>query len=279
MKNTLLLAVLLMSFALQAQHPKRFERSKDFGIVFGTSYYLGDINPTKHFGGDRFYGGGLTFRNNFDKRWTLKSGISFHKIGAHDEDSDDPWQVNRNLHFVNELIEGTMQMELNFWDYQIGNKNDRFSPYLFAGIAYYNMKPQAEFQGTLFELQPLGTEGQGTLGGGKPYRLNGFALPFGAGAKFNIWSIIAISVEWGMRKTYTDFLDDVSGSYANPVALEEENGRLSMLLGDRRIVPGGGLQASGTGLHRGDPTVKDWYNFTTVTLSFRVDRKPSLCWK
>lgn len=262
-----------------AQHPKRFERSKEVGIVFGTSYYIGDVIPQQHFGGRRHYGGGLTFRNNFDKRWTMKAGFSYHKLEAHDSDSDDPWQVNRNLHFINELMEGTMQMELNFWDYQIGNKNNRFAPYLFAGIGYFSMKPQAELQGTLFELQPLGTEGQGTLDGGKPYRLNGFALPFGVGMKLNLYSIIAISVEWGMRKTYTDYLDDISGNYANPIALEEENGGLAMLLGDRRIDGGGGLQDSGTGLQRGDPTVKDWYNFTTVTLSFRIDRKPSLCWK
>jgi opacity protein-like surface antigen len=269
--------ILLIVLPCQGQDHNRFSRSKEIGIAVGTSYYIGDINPTRHFGGRLNVGGGLNYRNNFDKRWALKAGFQYHNIEAYDSDSPDLWQQNRNLHFRTELMEGTIQMELNFWDYQIGNKNDRFTPYLFAGMAFTYFKPTAEFNGNVFELRTLGTEGQGVPGGPKGYRTNTVALPFGAGFKFNIISIIAISVEWGMRKTYTDHLDDVSGKYFNPIALEEINGRLSMELADRRIVKEGPFENAGT--QRGDPTVKDWYNFTTFTLAFRIDKKPSSCWK
>ena len=256
----------------------RFDSSKEIGLAVGTSYYIGDLNPDKHFGGRLNIAGGLTYRNNINRRWTVKASVLYGKLEAYDEDSDDPWQVNRNLHFINEIYEGSLQIELNYFNYQIGSKGDFWTPYLFAGIGYRSMNPQAEYEGNLYDLQALGTEGQGTTEGDDPYALTGVVLPFGVGFKLNVWKRIAINLEWGMRKTYTDYMDDVSTTYVNPAVLAEENGVLSALLADRSIQQDG-LNGDNDGIQRGDPGRNDWYNFTTFTLAFRIDKTPTTCWK
>ena len=81
-----------------------------------------------------------------------------------------------------------------------------------------------------------------------------------------------------MRKTWTDYFDDVSGAYVSPSVLEEENGQLSAFLADRSVVQEG-AEDQNAGLQRGDPGRKDWYNFTTVTLSIRLGKSPTSCWK
>lgn len=265
---------LLAPALLQAQKGK-YDRSKEIGLCLNTMYYIGDLNPTAHFKMDPMLGMGLIYRNNISKRWTIKGSLMRGTFEAHDADSDDPFQLNRNLSVRNEITEGALTVELNYFNYQIGNDRHPISPYVFGGLAYYSHKPQAEYLGRFYELQPLGTEGQGTSAGGKKYTVNGIAIPFGLGVKANLFSIVAISLEWGMRKTYTDYLDDVSGVYANENVLEDENGELSAILADLSFTPQG--DETNEGYQRGDPNRRDWYNFTTLTLAVRLGKEPTSC--
>lgn len=256
---------------------KKFETSREIGIIGGTSYYIGDLNPSQHFGGPLNLTSGVMYRNNIDRRWSIKGQLLFGRFSASDAASDDPWMRNRNLSFRNDIVEGAIQAELNFVPYQIGNPKYPFSPYLFLGAAFYSHKPQAEFNGQWYELQPLGTEGQETSEGEDAYNLNGLAFPFGAGIRANLFSIMAISLEWGMRKTYTDYLDDVSGVYVSPAVLADESGTLAARLADRSLQREGQF-GDNAGQQRGDPGRNDWYSFTTVTLSFRIGKLPTTCW-
>jgi hypothetical protein len=279
-KTLLTISLALLCFAASAQQNK-FERSKDIGILFGTSYYLGEINPYKHFGTRLKSGGGISFRNNFNRRWTLKTSVLYHVIDARDADSEDPWIRNRNLSFRNQIIEGSLQGELNFFNYQLGNRKFPISPYLFGGVAYYRMRPMAQYRGTWYELQPLGTEGQGTDWGEKKYKTTMFSVPFGVGIKTNLYAIFGLSIEWGIRKTWTDYIDDISGKYADPILLEDYNGELAALLADRSLrkeISNDGFD-SNSGMQRGDPGRKDYYFFSMVSLNVRIDRKATTCWE
>jgi hypothetical protein len=275
-KQLAAIVLILLPFILFSQtNPK--DKSKEIGLVVGTSYYIGDLNQ-QHFGGRLHPGGGLMFRNNLNRRWSLRGSVIYSKFGAYDADSPDYWQRNRNLHFENVLIEGSFVAELNYFEYQVGDKNDFISPFLFLGLSYYDMTPKAELNGNWYELAPLGTEGQGLPGAPEKYRTAGLAIPMGAGLKVNLASIIAINLEWGMRRTYTDYLDDVSTYYADPLELEELNGDLAVLLADQSLVKEG-VGGTNAGMQRGDQGRRDWYNFTHITLSFRIDKKPGTCWK
>lgn len=273
MKNiSLVIIILCISSSLFSQKSK-WEKSKEIGISVGSIYYIGDINPHKHFGPTLKIGGGLVYRENISKRWTIKISALWGRIEASDAQSDDPWQQNRNLSFRNDIIEGSLQAELNFFDYQIGSE-DFISPYLLMGLSYYSMKPQANYLGTWYELQPLGTEGQGTSVGELPYKTTGLAVPIGLGVKVNLFSIVGLSLEWGIRKTWTDYIDDVSGTYTSSGLLEDENGHLSQLLADRSLEQEG---TENDGLQRGDPGRNDWYAFVQGMLTFRIDKKPTTC--
>lgn len=277
MQLRLITLLFLLAIGTTASAQRKFEESKEFGIMTGTAYYIGDLNPYRHFGGDLSIGMGAMYRQNINRRWAVKGQLFYGMIGAQDADANDAWRRNRNLSFRNEILEGSCTVELNYKDYQIGNQKARFSPYLFLGVGIFSHRPQANFNGRWYELQPLGTEGQGTTEGGEPYSLTGLAFPFGVGMKVNLFSIVALSVEWGMRKTYTDFLDDVSGVYIDPAVLADESGPLTVALADRSIAFPEGLE-NNAGMERGDSGRNDWYNFTTVTLSIRLGKMPTTCW-
>lgn len=279
MKKILLLVLLFINLAVQAQvRSTQFDTSKELCFAFGTSYYLGEVNPYRHFGTRLLPGGGLCYRQNFNKRWALRLGLLYGQVLAHDSDSRDAWIQNRNLHFMNRFWEGSVQWELNYFNYQVGKSNEWISPYLFAGIAYYSMKPQAQYKGVWYDLQPIGTEGQGIEGLGKKYNLAGIAIPFGVGLKMNVVDIFAISLEWGMRKTWTDYFDDISTTYADPGLLEDEGGDLAVEIADQSFLQEGPEGDNG-GMQRGDPGRKDWYSFALLSINVRIDKPKGTCFK
>ena len=105
--------------------------------------------------------------------------------------------------------------------------NNSSQAYLFAGIGGFYYNPKAEYQGDWIALQPLGTEGQYLSDGPKPYRLFSASVPLGIGFKTTISPSWRIGFELAVHKTFTDYIDDVSGRYygdmdallaANPMA-------------------------------------------------------------
>lgn len=280
MKNNWLIFILLSLSSSVFAQDKKFERSKDFGLIVGTSYYLGEVNPYAHFGTRLKLGGGVHIRNNFDRRWSVKGNLLYGQVEAWDADSKDPFIRNRNLSFRNQVIEVSGQFELNFFSYQPGNREYPATPYLYAGLGFFNMKPMANYKGTWYELQPLGTEGQG-MGAGAPdhYKTNLLCVPFGVGFKVNIFSILAFNLEWGVRKTWTDYFDDISENYKDIGLLAETNGPLAASLADRSIIKEANNGSSINGLQRGDPGRKDFYFFALASLTLRIDKGATTCWK
>ncbi len=260
---------------------RRFDQSKEIGLALGTGYYLGDLNPHQHLSGRKKPVVGGYLRYNLDSRISLKGGLFSGTVEHWDADSDNPWQQNRNLHFRNRITEVSAMVEINYLNHRMGNPKDKFSAYLTTGLALYNHMPMGQLDGTWFELQPLGTEGQGTTWGEaqglKPYALTGLALPFGFGFKANVGPFLAFNMDWVLRKTWNDHLDDVSGFYANEAVLREEKGELAVRLADQSLsTPNDRL--SQAGLQRGDAGRDDVYGFLTASISFRISKRPSTCW-
>ena len=123
-------------------------------------------------------------------------------------------------------------------------------------------------------LQPLHTEGQGTLEypDRRPYKLTEVCFPFGMGAKFLIGKTVSLSVEYGFRKTLTDYIADVSKTYVGGDLLREsvENGELAATLADRsgEVVPG---YVNAPGIKRGDDSLDDWYSYFHVSVGFSLE--------
>ena len=130
--------IIISSLNVNAQ----YKPNQEFGILGGTGYYVGDLNKI-HFNNLRV--GGITFRKNFDRRFSFKSSALYTNVYADDANSSDPLNVNRNLHFKSDIIELSGQVEFNFLPYETGNSLYPFSPFIFTGVSIFNFNPKAEF--------------------------------------------------------------------------------------------------------------------------------------
>ena len=251
-------------------------QSEEAGLFVGGSYYLGDLNPGKQFYNTKFTPG-LVYRHNFrDKRWVFRVHAMYGRVEAFDSESKIDWHQQRNLDFRSSIIEIGPCFELNFIEYEMGSKTNfgnrnknSGTAYIFAGLNFFRMKPEGlRSNGDWMELQPLGTEGQTS---NDQYKLNQLSIPMGVGIKFNLGPRFAFSMEYGMRKTFTDYLDDVSTVYMDPDALADQNGQLAAELANKS-----GDSNIQTGQQRGNAGVKDWYVFTGAMLTYRL-QKPGTC--
>ena len=267
--NNIVLSIIFFIVS-NANANAQYEPNQEFGILGGTGYYIGDLNNT-HFNNIRA-AGGITFRKNFDRRFSFKSSALYTNVYADDANSADDINKNRNLHFKSDVIELSGQVEFNFLPYETGNALYPFTPFVFTGVSLFNFNPRAEASdGQWYALQELGTEGQGTTAfpNRKKYALTQMSIPFGGGFKIGVSDDVNIIIEYGLRKTFTDYIDDVSTTYAG---LPSEFDNVTIELSDRSL--DGPQQA---GIARGDETNKDWYSFAGVTLSFRLKGNTKGC--
>lgn len=186
--------------------------------------YIGDFNASNPL---KFTdpGAALFLKRNFNNYFSVKLNLAYASISGADSLSSNQQFKDRNLSFNTSLGEISLIAELNFFNYvpQIGK--NKFTPFIFAGIGSVKYNPQATYNGQVYDLRPLVTEGQTT-----PYKERALAIPYGAGVKYNFagqWNFI---VDLGYRTTNTNYLDDVGGVYADKSLLPTT---ISKVLSDR----------------------------------------------
>ncbi len=274
MKNLFVVLGLLFATLLTAQSTMHQQaHSHDVGVVLGGSYYIGDLNPRRHFFLTQPAVGAF-YRYNYDYRIAFRGGFNFGSIQGDDSQSNDADQLERNLNFKSNIYELNAQAEFNFWEYQIGHSKYLFAPYVFLGLDVFMFKPLANYQDKWVELKPLSTEGQKTSQnpGKKQYYLIQPSIPFGLGFKLSLANQVGLGFEWGPRKAFTDYLDDVSGKYVDPRQLAKDKGPTAALLSDRSLDPQDFVRNYGK--MRGNPVTKDWYFFYGFTLNIKLKFRP-----
>ena len=86
--------------------------------------------------------------------------------------------------------------------------------YVFGGLGFMFFNPKGrDITGKWVALQPLGTEGQGLPGEEKKYNRTTFTIPYGIGIGKSIDRYWQVNIEFTMRQTFTDYIDDVSDTY------------------------------------------------------------------
>jgi hypothetical protein len=263
-------AILLLTFTV-FQTVFVCAQSREMGIMLGVMNYKGDLHEPMYDSKNNQPGIGLLYRRSYSNHWAFKTAISYGHIQADDAQSNDAFCKNRNLNFRSTILEGTGQFEFNFFPYQTSNPSTIATPYLSVGLSVFRFNPKALYNGSYIELQPLGTEGQGTAANPDKdlYHKTNMAFVFGGGVKWKIgrrWGVVLESI---VRKTYTDYLDDVSGVYADPNAIRVEYGKNAYYLSDRSIVknPKGDI-----GRQRGDNSRRDWYSFTGIQFTYTLSK-------
>ena len=259
---------LLLSICIAFYSLTMCAQKSEIGGFFGSAFYIGDINPTSLFSSLK-PSGGIIYRYNLNARWAFKGSIIFANVEASDEKDNDGYE--RNLNFKSPITEIAAMAELNFFNLYNSAHSNRFTPYIFAGFAFFSFNPQAELDGRVYFLQHLGTEGQGLEGEKDFYSLTNFAIPFGIGFKVNIGKYISFGLEWGMRYTFTDYLDDVGNTYYDNQKLRELRGDVVANLADRSSF------VHPHGMERGNTTTKDLYSFFGGTLTFKIGNEDKYC--
>lgn len=233
-----------------------FAQLGEIGGFVGGSYYLGDINPSKQFSQTQI-AEGLFFRYNFDSRLALR--LSAYRGKLKSDDKIVKYNEKRGLKFQSKINEASLQFEFNFFRYYIGSSINYYTPYIFGGISYFTFKPEADG----YDLRALGTEGQNTPTGDKKYSLNGISIPFGIGVKYSLSNKFGLGLEWGLRKTFTDYIDDVSKTYyldgnnIDPNIPEQYYSDPSRL--------------NKPGMQRGNSKNNDWYSFAGISVSYKIN--------
>lgn len=184
-------------------------------------------------------------------------------------------RYERHLEFRSPVTEFAALAEFHpfeiFGNYGPDRYPPEVSPYAVVGVGFFHFNPQATLNGALVDLQPLKTEGQGfaEYPRAKEYQLNQISFPIGAGARYDISSVLNIRIEMVYRILRTDYLDDVSGKYIDPAVypnyLSGYRLNLALLLNDRHI-PGAVYSTAHPDGVRGNPKNNDGY----VTFSLKV---------
>jgi hypothetical protein len=263
----LVLTIILTFLLSQAMHAQKSGQTDfELGLSGGVSWYNGDINPYAHFSNNYWHESvGVSLRRNLNQRFVLRAQINFGHISADDIQSSSQFQSNRNLNFSSPLYEAASTLEFNFLPFDALINKHRFSPYSFIGIAGFYFNPSTIIEGSVYELQPLETEGES-------YLQYGISIPFGFGFKLALNDRIIVSTDWGLRKTFTDYLDDVSAVYPN----QSDISGLSQDISDRSLVQSG-PDGTNWGTQRGNSVTKDYYTFAMVTLAVRLGPKKGSC--
>jgi len=240
-------------------------------LFAGTSNYQGDLQDKRFTFDQAHFAGGLGFSYDLSNHLAVRTGVTIGKISGNDQYGKNR---TRNLNFHSFLTEGNLGLE--YYITPVGMHS--LTPYLFAGAAVYHYNPYTyDKSGVKYFLAPLSTEGQGIVAGRDPYKLTQFAIPFGGGVKLSLSDNINVGWELGFRKLSNDYLDDVSTSYIDRNVLLAGRGAKAVELSYRGgEVKNGSQQYPVVGQQRGNPSSKDWYYFTGVTVSFRLGGKYSV---
>jgi hypothetical protein len=249
-----ILFLLMICLSLSAVPAKGQEM--EIGVFGGGSYYLGELNPGKQLYFTRPAFGGIA-RINYDTRWAIRLSAFTGQVAG--DDAVSGANVNRNLRFQSSVTEISTQVEFNFFDYFTGSKLNYFTPYLFAGPGFFIYNPKVNYNGEMVSLVNLRTEGQT-----KNYSLYGLAATFGFGFKYSINSRLGLGFEWGMRKTNTDYLDDVSTVYY----LDFENLSAADIDAAEFLSDPSPIKHK-PDMQRGNPENNDWYAIVGATLTYR----------
>jgi hypothetical protein len=232
----------------------------------GFSNYQGDLQD-KRFTLDQShpaFGVGILYE--ITERIYGRANVTFGKISG--DDQNNSRNAARNLNFSSRLTDIHLGLE-----YSILNPYEHsLAPYIFAGISRYHFDPYTKDTfGTKVFLKPLSTEGEGFYQGRKNYKLGQFAIPFGGGVRFSFSEKVRLAFEVGLRKTNTDYLDDVSTTYIDRATLLANRGPQAVELAYRGDELKTGLTYPADGSQRGSAKSKDWYYFSGVTLSIRLN--------
>lgn len=233
------------------------EWEMDFGS--GVFNYQGELRA------ERFTWKGMRpawsvgLRRRIDETTSFSATLSGGMLTGRDADNPSYLTRRRNLHFETYLLE----CSLNGIRYINLHPDGYFKPFISVGLAFYYVDPYTyDRQGTRHSLYGMSLEGQGLAEYPQkkmPRKVN-LSLPIGAGVAFRLSGSLSLELEMQTRKTFSDQIDGVSGSYPREDLLQQARGLSAVELAYRADeLPGEDKDFPPEGTMRGNPKTMDWY--------------------
>lgn len=256
-----LLFVCAVVFLLPLEGYAQFDEA---GVFVGISHYTGDLTERKVEPLGFHRAGGFYVRKKISPRFGMRYQFFKGRISGDDgRSSTESGLWKRNLSFESDIFEIAALAEYS--PFRFGDGLFTTTPYFFGGIAGFYFAPQAEVNGQTYNLNTYRTEGV-------EYSLYQFAIPFGAGLKLQVNGCGYLGLEVGWRKTFTDYLDDVSGFYPGDLGLLDDGtvSTRAMLSYRAAEINNNSSSLPKADQQRGNPDNNDWYMFFGVTLGMSL---------
>jgi Domain of unknown function (DUF6089) len=240
----------------------------EIAFLGGFSNYIGDLQQ-KPFVMDNAGGVvGITYKHPLSSKLWLRAGITNSKLTGTDANNEASLVI-RNLSFETKITDGYIAAEYRLFS----EERAAIIPYVFLGIGMFSFDPYTLYgdKNEKVYLQPLGTEGQGLpeYPDRKMYKLEQFMFPLGGGILWHANEQWTLGLEGRFNLTFTDYLDDVSSTYALPGPLLRDRGQLALDVAWRRDEidnrPYPTNQAT-----RGNPAVDDMYYYIGFNVGFKL---------
>jgi len=239
-------------------------------FVTGVIAYNGDLNQ-KSFSPKLLQPAiGINYSYISNDFMNFRFGLLFGQVTADDRYNTLDYLKLRNLRFKSKIIEFTGTAEMNLLD----PETYLSYPYLLGGIGLFYFNPYTfDKDGKKTFLHPLSTEGEGfpEYPNRKKYSLIQPCIPLGAGFRFHINDKWEFCYEFVYRMIFTDYLDDVSRTYADLEIINSRKGEKAVELAYRK----NGIPFSETGQMRGNSKIKDSYYFTGFKLTYNLNHGKS----
>jgi len=164
-------------------------QSKEIGIGVVGSFYTGDLSRNLELGEIR-PGIMLNYRINYNDYFTLRYNLTINSLHGSDDEPVDAFAAQRNQSFTATQFEAAGLVEYHFLDYRDNPAYRNFSPYLYAGIGIMAFDGSGSIESDFSKVQPV--------------------IPLGGGIKYLLNWKWTLAAEFGARKTFFDYLDNVS---------------------------------------------------------------------
>jgi hypothetical protein len=262
------LVLLLIGFVRVAHaQPQATVYEGEIGISTGIAHYFGDLNNRASLNRPKMALGAF-YRKQVSDYIGVRLGLHYARLGYSDVYSKNEFQIRRNLSFNTSIWEVALQGDFNFFRFVPGDPDHMFTPYVTLGVGVFTYDPYAFLDGEKYFLRPLGTEGQGSplYPERQPYGNTAFCFPIGMGIKYNISPTLNFAFEVSHRFTGTDYLDDVSSTYAGPAAFNPGTPAAQLQDRSNEIGPAIGF----AGRQRGFSAQKDQFIFIEASIAIAL---------
>lgn len=261
------------------------------GFTLAPSNFLGDLGGTKGKGGPFLKDNNLSntklmasahISTKVNNYLSLRLAGSFGTIAADDGMIEgmgglEEARKARNQSFKSKIAEIYTAVEFYptvFLEEDPTDVYHKFRPYFIGGVGLFHFNPLGRDPMTneWVALKNLHTEGQGfpEYSSRKNYKLTQVNIPVGFGIKYYTSDRVSISFEGLLRKTFSDYLDDVSTTYIDPNLffqhLEQSTAIVALRMYDKSV----GSANRNAGEKRGSPNNKDSYYAVGLKMNFRL---------